>query len=629
MSRNNTKIILIAILVLWLVPLRAFAAEVIQIRTGWHNGAPGSCGDLDDTFRYNPNVPGTCGDPFSSQPLTEADFTAARNGPQALVLDPYPGWVDSLTCDPQARWIHYAETSCEGTPARSVLYAASFTVTSQGNPTATIEICWAVDDKLGDPEGQGPNPVGVYLNGVPLDPGFSGGGIYSETSFVQSGVPVQTGTNYLYVYQRDTNCAASGLLLSATITVEPCPCDSVAWTPQAEDPGPRRGAAMAYDPIRDEVVLFGGRQGNVTLGDTWVWKDGVWTQKFPDCPPSPRAGASMVFDSQRGVVILHGGRQGRDHSEYVYPSDTWEWDGNTWVQTVSSGGPQAASFGFAYDPNENVAVAYGGVTPTGTSSSTWEYDGTLGSWTLITSNSAPGRRAYHGMVYDEGMGVIHMFGGGWGGWTKANWTYDASTNTWTHLGNYGPSARGGFAMARNPDCSSTYLYGGTDGQSPLQDLWVFNNGDWTLLQATNTAGPLQNHGMVYIGGGSFFVGQGYDGADVAATWTWECASQPSAADEPPASDLRLELGRSYPNPFSSGTTIRFSLPSPERIVLDIYDVRGRRVRSLSHGETLGAGEHRIVWDARDDEGLPVPSGTYFYRLVTSQGTERGRMAVLR
>ncbi len=70
----------------------------------------------------------------------------------------------------------------------------------------------------------------------------------------------------------------------------------------------------------------------------------------------------------------------------------------------------------------------------------------------------------------------------------------------------------------------------------------------------------------------------------------------------------------HPNPFNPTTVVRFDLPAALPVSLQIHDVTGRVVRTLLEGEVLPAGQHESMWDGRDERGIGVASGTYFYRL---------------
>ena len=73
----------------------------------------------------------------------------------------------------------------------------------------------------------------------------------------------------------------------------------------------------------------------------------------------------------------------------------------------------------------------------------------------------------------------------------------------------------------------------------------------------------------------------------------------------------------YPNPFNPQTTLRFVLPRADTVELTIFDPRGRVVRRLLPPEARDAGTHELAWDGRDDAGRAVASGSYRYRLTTS------------
>jgi hypothetical protein len=89
----------------------------------------------------------------------------------------------------------------------------------------------------------------------------------------------------------------------------------------------------------------------------------------------------------------------------------------------------------------------------------------------------------------------------------------------------------------------------------------------------------------------------------------------------------LALMQNVPNPLHGTTLIPFSLPAQGAVELTIFDVMGRRVRSLVHG-LEAAGVHNASWDRRDEDGHAVSPGLYFYRLTTAGRELQRRMVVL-
>lgn len=73
------------------------------------------------------------------------------------------------------------------------------------------------------------------------------------------------------------------------------------------------------------------------------------------------------------------------------------------------------------------------------------------------------------------------------------------------------------------------------------------------------------------------------------------------------------LLQNYPNPFNPTTRIAFALPEPAEIELAIFDISGRLVKTLAAGRKQ-TGRHEVIWDATNQQGAPVSSGVYIYRL---------------
>ncbi|MDP8220433.1 MAG: C25 family cysteine peptidase, partial [Candidatus Stygibacter frigidus] len=88
------------------------------------------------------------------------------------------------------------------------------------------------------------------------------------------------------------------------------------------------------------------------------------------------------------------------------------------------------------------------------------------------------------------------------------------------------------------------------------------------------------------------------------------------------------LNANYPNPFNPETTISFSLPENANIELSIYNVKGKKVKTLVSGN-MDAGDHETIWYGRDDEGRQVSSGVYFYKLKSERYTTTKKCVLMK
>ena len=84
----------------------------------------------------------------------------------------------------------------------------------------------------------------------------------------------------------------------------------------------------------------------------------------------------------------------------------------------------------------------------------------------------------------------------------------------------------------------------------------------------------------------------------------------------------------YPNPFNPSTTIEYSLKEPCNICLEIYNIRGRKVRILIN-EFKCTGYYNVIWQGTDDNGKNVTSGIYFYQMKTRDYSIVKKMILLR
>jgi hypothetical protein len=99
----------------------------------------------------------------------------------------------------------------------------------------------------------------------------------------------------------------------------------------------------------------------------------------------------------------------------------------------------------------------------------------------------------------------------------------------------------------------------------------------------------------------------------------------------PAGPSAYRLYQNHPNPFNPQTSIRFDVPAEAGrvpVTLAIYSVRGERVRTLVD-EDRAPGAYHVVWDGRDQNGVTVGSGVYFYSLRAGTFQSSRRMVLLK
>ncbi|MCD4796021.1 MAG: lamin tail domain-containing protein, partial [Candidatus Cloacimonetes bacterium] len=81
--------------------------------------------------------------------------------------------------------------------------------------------------------------------------------------------------------------------------------------------------------------------------------------------------------------------------------------------------------------------------------------------------------------------------------------------------------------------------------------------------------------------------------------------------------LKTELTGNYPNPFNPETNISFALEEAGKVTLEIYNIKGEKVRTLVKGD-LEAAYHNVTWNGKDNSGRKVASGVYFYKMKTGK-----------
>jgi hypothetical protein len=291
-------------------------------------------------------------------------------------------------------------------------------------------------------------------------------------------------------------------------------------------PGPRLGAAMAWDQKDGYLLMFGGAylgpSGNVPYDDTWAWTGREWRQLKPVTSPPGRTFGAMAFDPDSQRVLLFGG--GAPNSD-PGRNDTWAWDGSTWMELRPTDIPNGRTM--VYDPDLPGLVLVGEEPRVSTGRlATWTWTGS--NWKQLHPSTTVTSRGGFGLAYFDGLGVLLV--GGYvglmpdaqrndvwlfrdGAWSLRNQAthpipgssvtaYDAAgrvlvlfsfgTNqTWTYDGTtwvlqhpvHSPTAQLSFeAMAYDPATQQVVLFGGKAdslGRSPyLNETWIWQGNDW-------------------------------------------------------------------------------------------------------------------------------------------------------
>lgn len=175
--------------------------------------------------------------------------------------------------------------------------------------------------------------------------------------------------------------------------------------PGSTRPPARVRPGLAFDATSGEVLMFGGDDAIRDLSDTWSWNGVSWRQRTIGVAPPARSGAAMAADPMRRVIVLHGGSAG-----YVDLADTWEWDGTQWSlrNAGQSGGPVGGRL--AFDAGRQVMVAMERVRVqswpnswSGLEYHLWDWDGT--TWRHLQQPYPAQWSPYPGGQYWEMWGL--------------------------------------------------------------------------------------------------------------------------------------------------------------------------------------------------------------------------------
>ncbi len=255
------------------------------------------------------------------------------------------------------------------------------------------------------------------------------------------------------------------------------------WSPIPQLELRGEGWEIAYDVTRERVVLFGGLAGLINpygnppnwtyFDNTWEWDGTRWSLKKPAHRPPARAGHAMFYCPVRRKILLFGGVRVVNRTIQLF-NDMWEWDGQDWRQLNPPTVPRTRSYmALATDMLRSRVVLFGGstgygsLTTAGDLDDTWEWDGQ--TWIQQFPQTVPLRRRYAAMAFLPTNGRCVMYGGS--SYNGITWEWDGSE--WFAHPAPSPDPLGGWPyhshdMTTAPDSRSVILAGQDTRHIPLQ-----------------------------------------------------------------------------------------------------------------------------------------------------------------
>ena len=285
-----------------------------------------------------------------------------------------------------------------------------------------------------------------------------------------------------------------------------------------------------------------------------------------------------------------------------------------------SNGPYSGGLNFGTITTIAVAPTNSSVIYAGTDdSNVWVTTNTGGNWTKI-SNALPNRWVTRVAVHplDENIALVTYSGYKYNDYIGYIYKTTDKGQSWTDITHNLPQAPCNVVVI-DPDYPEVYyvgtdvgvyvsLDGGLNWQmlgsnlpnSVVMDL-VFHQPTRTLIAATH--------------------GRSMHKIDVT-----DITRLPDYSGRTVANDF--QLSQNFPNPFNSQTNFGFYSPVQTRLWVSVYDLLGRKVKTLFRGE-VNPGWHRLNWDGCDEGGIPAASGTYFLRIQTPERQLTRKMVLSR
>lgn len=151
------------------------------------------------------------------------------------------------------------------------------------------------------------------------------------------------------------------------------------------------------------------------------------------------------------------------------------------------------------------------------------------------------------------------------------------------------------------------------------------------LMVGEKAGTSADHNFNFISSSNQWTFYGVSGKDaiwiymVRAYVSFEHTGVKEIVELTPTS---YQLEQNYPNPFNPSTTFNYSITEDTDVTINIFDIMGRKIKTLVD-ENQTSGTYQVTWDGKNDQGVSVSSGIYFYRIKAGDFVQTRKMSLLK
>jgi uncharacterized delta-60 repeat protein len=433
------------------------------------------------------------------------------------------------------------------------------------------------------------------------------------------------------------------------VTIKYTPEGDTAWLRRYNGPGNGTDDAYAI-AVSDSGYIYvtGSSSGDGTNADYATVKydpdgDTVWVRRY-NGPENYVDGASAIaLDGLHNIYVTGRSYDTTGHLDYV--TIKYAPTGDTlWLRRYK--GP-----GEGYDEASAIAVDSAGnayVTGYSTGSATSTDYATIRyypngdtAWVRRYNGGANGSDYAKAIAIDD-SGFVYVTGYSDSTGTYQDYVtikYDSSGNeSWVRRYDYGVSGTDqpyGMAVDGSNDVYITGM-SGSGGAAGLDYATIkyHSNGDAAWVRRYNGPGSASDYARAVAvddSGNVYVAGYGAGSETEEDFFTIKYVQEFTGVEDETGDRERpseFVLSQNYPNPFNPTTKIGFTLAKSGFVTMQIYDMQGRKVRTLV-SEELSSGYKSVLWDGKNDEGGDVASGVYFYQLKVGDFSQPKKMLLLK